>query len=369
MRSEIPQLEVITAIADAETEDFVSQLLYSQGWSIIYRAIDLISLTGAIADRGNILRTVVIYCADLPGLEEQGIEGDSLPTMPSILNIPTITFINLDGVTINSHSVMTHIRSQLRLPLIQSVAGQLVLRETDLPVTTKPRTPKLITVTGTTGAPGRTHLAYSLANHLSLQRSVCLIDADLRSPSLAYLAGSALGTSHRCQLVTLDQGEKPTQIPLIEGGLRELSIVDIGALPPVQEFINDRRWQASLINHILESTSSLIFVAKSSGLSLLRLEQFIAEFPILLRKIPIIYILNQKGSTRADQAIEKRFMSLTAGEDRFVLPRDQRPLAIESSSPRVRESSSRFSFINRSPLAKSNSRLGKEIDKIAALVV
>lgn len=360
MRSEIPQLEVITAIADAETEDFVSQLLYSQGWSIIYRAIDLISLTGAIADRGNILRTVVIYSADLPGLEEQGIEADFLPT---------ITFINLDGVTINSHSVMTHIRSQLRLPLIQSVAGQLVLRENDLPVTTKPRTPKLITVTGTTGAPGRTHLAYSLANHLSLQRSVCLIDADLRSPSLAYLAGSALGTSHRCQLVTLDQGEKPTQIPLIEGGLRELSIVDIGALPPVQEFINDRRWQASLINHILESTSSLIFVAKSSGLSLLRLEQFIAEFPILLRKIPIIYILNQKGSTRADQAIEKRFMSLTAGEDRFVLPRDQRPLAIESSSPRGRESSSRFSFINRSPLAKSNSRLGKEIDKIAALVV
>ena len=359
MRSEIPQLEVITAIADAETEDFVSQLLYSQGWSIIYRAIDLISLKSAIADRGNLLRTVVIYCSDLPGLEEQGIEVDSLPTL---------TFINLDGVVVNSHSIMTLIRTQLRLPLIQSNIGQLILRENDLPVAAKPRAPKLITVTGTTGAPGRTHLAYSLANHLSSHRSVSLIDADLRSPSLAYLAGSALDSSHRCQLVTLDQGEKPTQIPLIEGGLRELSIVDIGALPPVQEFINDRRWQASLINHILESTSSLIFVAKSSGLSLLRLEQFIAEFPILLRKIPIIYILNQKGSTRADQAIEKRFLSLTAGEDRFVLPHDQRPLAIESAGPRSRESSSLFSFFNRSPLAKSNSRLGKEIGKIAELV-
>ena len=40
MRSEIPQIEVITAIADADFEDFVAQLLFSQGWSIIHRAFD-----------------------------------------------------------------------------------------------------------------------------------------------------------------------------------------------------------------------------------------------------------------------------------------------------------------------------------------
>ena len=51
MRSEIPQLEVITAIADAETEDFVSQLLYSQGWSIIYRAIAVMTSSWGISDR------------------------------------------------------------------------------------------------------------------------------------------------------------------------------------------------------------------------------------------------------------------------------------------------------------------------------
>jgi hypothetical protein len=44
MKSEIPQLQVVTAISDSDCEDFVSQLLFSQGWSIIFRAIDMAGL-------------------------------------------------------------------------------------------------------------------------------------------------------------------------------------------------------------------------------------------------------------------------------------------------------------------------------------
>ena len=66
MRSEIPQLEVVTAISDADCEDFVSQLLFSQGWSIIYRAIDMASLENFLSSRGGSLRTVVIFKRDLP---------------------------------------------------------------------------------------------------------------------------------------------------------------------------------------------------------------------------------------------------------------------------------------------------------------
>ena len=35
---------VITAIANSELEGFVASTLYSQGWSVVYRALDLESL-------------------------------------------------------------------------------------------------------------------------------------------------------------------------------------------------------------------------------------------------------------------------------------------------------------------------------------
>lgn len=348
MQSEIPQLEVITAIADAETEDFVAQLLFSQGWSIIFRAIDAAELKQTLMNRGVQLRTVVIYRTDLPGLTETDINE---------LTSPTTTFICLDGVEVNAHKIMVQIRSQLRLPLIQQVNPLMQLVRSERAPQPEMQIRKIVTVTGTTGAPGRTHLAFHLGQYLSWQRSVQLIDADLRSPSLAYLQRSLAKVSpSRCKLMTLDLADKPVTLPLPAESTKDISIVDIGALPPVAEVVNDRRWQACLINNILEVSTSLIYVVRTSGTGLLRLESFISEFPILLRKIPILYVLNQSSNTREDRAIEQRFMKLTAGEERFVLPTDHRPISAPKSK------SGPFD------LARGGSRIGKEIGKIAAIV-
>jgi len=70
-RSEIPQLEVVTAIPDAESEDFVAQLLFSQGWSIIHRALDSQSLSDFMRERGAELRTVVVYQTSFSGFGEE----------------------------------------------------------------------------------------------------------------------------------------------------------------------------------------------------------------------------------------------------------------------------------------------------------
>ena len=183
-----------------------------------------------------------------------------------------------------------------------------------------------------------------------------VFDADLKSPSLAYLAGAQTHLSERFKVSTLDLESKPCQLPTDE--LKELSLVDIGALPSLREVVTDRRWQATLINNILEQTSSLIYITKSSGLGLLRLENFISEFPILLRKIPIIYVLNQCGTSREDRAIESRFISLTMGERAFVLPQDSRPIQprpLQSGGPRSKTID----------LFSSSSKLAKEVDKIA----
>lgn len=355
MRSEIPQLQVITGIADAEIEDFVAQLLYSQGWSIVHRAIDVNSLATCLTERGGVLRTVIIYRSDLPQWSE-----DLLPQLGSAM----ITFISLDGVEINSHSIMSHIRGQLRLPMIHHSELEASVAPTSRPSNVVKNQHKIVTITGTSGSPGRSYLALALADYISWQRKVQLVDADLRSPSLAYLKGANsrggnVDQASRFQLITLDSSTKPTELNLGEPSSPKVSLIDIGALGPLEEVVNDRRWQASLTHNILETSTTLIYVTRSSGLGLLRLERFIHEFPVLLRKIPIIYVLSQGGTTRQDRAIVSRFNALTHGEERCLFPFDTRPILANDNQAKP----TFFDF------GRTTSKAGKEIGRIAELIM
>jgi hypothetical protein len=323
MQSEIPQLQVITAISEADTEDYVSQLLFSQGWSIIFRAFDFAALENFLSERGDTLRTVIIYKSDLPGFN---------PDSFAELATATTTLIPIDTIPINSHLLMSHIRSQLRLPLIVNSPKSLISGEPVRQLATKQTH---ITITGTTGAPGRSNFAINLGNYLSAQNSVRLIDADLRAPAIEYLYGRSENPSQGLEVVNLDSATKPISLPK-SGGPR-ITITDLGALPPIDEVLTDRRWQANLINQILEQTTTLIYMCKSSGLSLIRLEAFISQLPTFLHEIPIIYLLNQSGNSREDRALERHFRSMVAGESHFILPIESR-ITTNFSTPTKRGS-------------------------------
>ncbi len=324
MKSEIPQLQVVTAISDSDCEDFVSQLLFSQGWSIIYRAIDMAGLTEFLEARNGELRTVVIFKSDLPDFDANLLESAANSKVKNIC---------IDEVETNSHKLMTYIRGQLRLPLIaNSGVGNLVSTDSTIPTVQKPC---VITITGTMGAPGRSSVALNLANYLATNSTVNLYDADIRAPALEYLIGRASKNHEDLNLVNLVSQEKLTTS--IIGVSSSINIVDLGPLPPLAEVVNDRRWQAGFINRTLEETTTLIYLCKSNGLSLIRLEQFMSQFPVLLRKLPIIYILNQSGNTREDRALANRFSKMCDGETSFVLPINNR-INTNLAEPAKRES-------------------------------
>jgi len=339
VQSEIPQIQVVTAIADAESEDYLSQLLFSQGWSIVFRAFDFNGLTDFLDARGSLARTILIYKTDLPGLDLLELESRKSPTS---------TIICIDDIPNNAHLLMTQIRSQLRLPLIANPTRSSESAHFETLAGRVSRKPRRVTVTGTTGAPGRSVFAINLANFLSHQEPVHLVDADMRSTSLAYFAGRSNVSNSNLHLATLDSKEKPVGIDEME--LVDLAIFDIGSLPPLDEVVTDRRWQAGLINSILEETTTLIYMCKSTGLSLIRLETFINQFPILIRKVPIIYLLNQSGNTREDRALERRFGAIVGGENHFVLPID-----------------SKVNHLLSTP-GKRNSAFTKEVGKIANII-
>jgi len=318
MQSEIPQLEVITAISDADCEDFVSQLLFSQGWSIIYRAIDMSGLGEFLTARGGTLRTVIIYKSDLPDFDSKAMHSFSNSK---------VTHICIDNVETNSHKLMTHVRSQLRLPLIANNGSHGNIVESNNAKDEGHTNPKpcVITIIGTVGSPGRSSIGLNLANYLAVESKVSIYDADIRAPALEYFIGRAEKNNKNVNLVNL--ANLASQGELVDLKIADpscISIVDCGSLPPLSEVVNDRRWQAGFINRTLEETTTLIYVCKSNGLSLIRLEQFMSQFPVLLRKLPIIYILNQSGNSREDRALANRFAKMCDGEISFILPINSR---------------------------------------------
>ncbi len=307
MRSEIPQIEVVTAIADADFEDFVAQLLFSQGWSIIYRAFDSQALEEHLSGRPS-LRTVIVYKADLPGF--------SSDLLMKYEDAP-FTFISLEGSEPAAHAVMQKIRSQLRLPLVQSGRP-----EPEITPTIVKSTPRIFTITGSAASPSRGSLTVALANELSgtgsTQRRVGIVDADFRSQSLTRRLAKS---SNALNVISLEPSTRPRTLP--EFHAEESVIVDIGSLPSLGEAVHDRRWYGNLISSIVESTSHLLYISCSTEESMDELALFLKEFPLLLRKIPITYICILVGSSRELREAEARFLTLTTAENRFLIRESQ----------------------------------------------
>lgn len=302
MRSEIPQLEVITAIGDAELEDYVAQLLFTQGWSIIYRAFDQDALNQYLNSRSSELRTVIVYTGDLPGFSE--IQTQSKSSV-------TTSIICLDGIKPSAHEIMQKIRSQLRLPMVH--ASQPVIVPTDLSSKAQQVLPKLILVTGTSGGPGKTQFALTLAAEVSKTRKTTLIDADFRNFPLEQ---SMEVTDF--SILSLRQEEKPQSIQ--DPHPQEVTIVDIGILAPLLEVVHDRRWLAILHNNLIERATQIIYVSNSTKSSLLQLDQFKRELPLLMQKAPITYINVGRGSVKELRQAQLAFGRIVGSNRQYLIP-------------------------------------------------
>ena len=337
-RSEIPQLEVITAISDADSEDFVAQLLFSQGWSIIHRAFDSDSLIRFMNERGQELRTVIVYQSAFPGLNSEVFASYS---------VPTVTFISLDLIQFTSHEIMLAIRNKLRAPMVHKsdanieaesqeryfdtliavppiaalhsapIVNSSTIKRINRPASAQIRNRKVIAVTGSTGAPGKTRFASALAEELSQQGAILLIDADIRSHGTSNQRDSR--RKSRVEILPLDRESRPTHIPDGE----EVAIVDLGTLPGLAEAVTDRRWHGSLVNNVLDRATHLVYLSKSTPSSMAELTQFLREYPLLLKKLPVSYICVLAGHSLELREWENKFLTLTTGENRFVLREGQ----------------------------------------------
>jgi hypothetical protein len=302
MRSEIPQIEVITAVGDADLEDYVSQLLFTQGWSIIFRAFDASALESFILTRSTELRTVIVYTTELPGFTSDLIMKHSTTTT---------TFICLDGTPNTAHEIMQKVRGQLRLPMMHTATPIISTSQGTPRIQESAR--KVIVLTGSCGAPGITLLTTALAKQISANRKVILLDVDFRNIPLGQYF-----TTSDFAITSLSAHEKPTKIP--ESDPKEIILIDVGVLPPLGEVVNDRRWLSLLHNNIFDVATSLIYVSQTTKSSLMQLDQFMKEFPILMKRVTPTYVCISKGQGKQLRQAQSAFTHLVAGEKQYQLP-------------------------------------------------
>ena len=67
--AEIALPMIVTAIASSELEGFVAATLFSQGWNVIFRALDVTALTVFLdSDLKQSQNVVLVFSPDLPGI-------------------------------------------------------------------------------------------------------------------------------------------------------------------------------------------------------------------------------------------------------------------------------------------------------------
>jgi hypothetical protein len=195
------QPTAITAIHSADQESFAASTLFSQGWSVLHRALEWRSLIDFL-DTSAITPDVLLCSIDLLGFEPaliEGIkgrgikvflfcnEGQGLEQHPMAIAMPT-TALELIGL----------VRGSIRSPLVR-----------DTPRENPKVRAKVLAITSPHCAAGCTTLAINLASELSTSgKRTLLVDAHPHAASVALLMGeqglqNARGYQHLLRHSTL----------------------------------------------------------------------------------------------------------------------------------------------------------------------
>ena len=172
---------VITAIADADFEGLVSSALFSQGWNVVARALDISALEIELS-KSEFGEVILIYSSDLPGLSLERLQKISKTNKTqfgfedasgSAQGLPDISPRPNSSAELLSY-IRANIRSpRLRTPLIQP----------------SPNFRAGIIGIGSAGhSTGNTTLALNLAQESAiLGKKTLLIDANFQAPAIATL--------------------------------------------------------------------------------------------------------------------------------------------------------------------------------------
>ena len=303
----------ITAIRSSEAEGFVASTLFSQGWSINFRALDIQSLLTFI-DEGERSKSFLFISEDCEGLTPLILNNlknlvakviifqgstDNRQIFPESLPIPATAL-----------ELISLMRGTLRSPLIRTALQSKSKRRA-----------KVIGIASASGGLGCTTFALNLASECAALNKISLvIDAHAYAPSLAALLGQR----------GLHQSKEPRQIsqylyahevtqPEISEGAQSLEsflqdydilVIDLGTIQDFASNISGRRWSSEVLIWVSTFADELFFLSASDSVGLERLKSLTRDLATNSIKPSISFMQVQRPLEKRIRTNSESFLKL-----------------------------------------------------------
>ena len=332
---------IITAISHTDQEGFIAGTLFTQGWSIIQRAVDFESLTLFVDTNPNQAATaLLLYSPDLNGFDAQVFET----LVSSFRHVIGFASSNIAGnvdeglyeIPSSATQLATFIRGFVRSPLIRRIT----------PVTQSQKRARIIAIASAGTCTGSSTVALNLSYELSLkEKKVLLVDANLGEPNIAiYLDQRNLAGEEKWRLaypflnVMETTRERITEFEsMIERAHLEFDfiIIDAGTINDLSSQLSDRRADAYVITWAGDHANEMWLVARPDHIGQMRFKRVTS----ILTRTSIIssftFVLNMRAHGRKGQEEEKVFLSTATTHKAvhlYVLPSDVRSTADAADS-------------------------------------
>ena len=263
---------VITAFASSETESFIAGTLFTQGWSVIFRAIDWDSLERFIkANPESVQGALLLFASDLPGISKSKVDAIA-PKFRQTIGFSSghqqdKEFIDLYEVPESVTDLVSLVRGFVRAPLLRGANSPQRLA----------RKAHVIAVGSAGSHTGCTMLTMNLAMELSiLEKSTLLIEGNYRAPSIAaYLAMRNINSDSEWKIIApnlalteIDQGHAGQIDELMDRAVREFDyiLIDLGSISGLSNRLTDRRWTSTMTTWCCDQANELMIVSRADQL-------------------------------------------------------------------------------------------------------
>lgn len=353
------QPTAVTAIHRADHESFAASTLFSQGWSVLHRALEWRSLIDFL-DTSSITPDVLLCSTDLVGFESSLIEQIKARGIKVFLFRSENRGIDQDPLAITMPTTALEliglVRGSIRSPMMREAPKENL----------KARA-KVLAITSAHYAAGCTTLAINLASELNATgKRTLLVDAHSQAPAVAILLGEqGLQNSRSYQQVSagfwameITQSNTVESIAALDIALQEFDfiVIDLGTTHDLAQLLSGRRWSGETLVWAASSADELWVLSKSDLLSLERLRKLAQALSRNSIKPTISFIHSHASSGRRSSAADESFSSAT----RALTPKKILKLPLDSRSITAAEKS-------QETLVQSNERslLRKRIQEIA----
>lgn len=331
--AEIALPVIVTAISNSEQESFVSGTLFTQGWSVIHRAVDFDSLRDFVTSKPDLASSaILLYSPDLNDFDLAAFEALTL-NFRQIIGFASANSIRIsdDGlheIPAGAAQLATFIRGFVRSPLIRKLT----------PLIQSNKRARVIAIASAGSCTGASTISINLAYELSLkEKKVLLIDANFGDPNIAvYLDQRNLFDEERWRLSSplmyikeLTRERIAEFDSVMEQSQSEFDyiIIDTGRINDLSSQLSDRRADSLVITWAGDHADELWIIARPDRIGQVRFKKITS----ILNRTSIIstvtFVLNMRSNGRQGQEEEKLFLS-TATDHKaahlFVLPADKR---------------------------------------------